>query len=144
MKKVALLFFFSFLAMTNIQGQEIEWLTLAEGERKMKEEPKKLFIDIVADWCKWCKVMEKETFSDPKVIKYVQENYYAVKLEYEDPTVLAFKGKEWKSKALATSWSVQDLPTIVFWDEGFSNKSLSRGYQDANQFLESLQLFAEF
>ncbi len=144
MKKSAIYCLLTFLAFSSLKAQEIEWLTLAESQEKMKEEPKKLFIDIVADWCKWCKVMEKNTFSDPAVIEYVAENYYAVKLEYEDLSEVKFGGKSWTAKELAKSWSVQDLPTIVFWDEGFSNKNLSRGYLDAEQFLESLQLFAEF
>jgi len=126
------------------RGQEIEWLTIEEAQAKTEKEPRKVFIDIVADWCKWCKVMEKETFSDKSVKRYITENYYAVRLDYESVENIKFLGESTTPKMLAKGWSVQDLPTIVFWDESFKEKSLSRGYQDADQFLKSLQFFAEF
>jgi hypothetical protein len=31
----------------------------------------------------WCKVMDKKTFTNPKVIKYVNKTYYAVSLDAE-------------------------------------------------------------
>ncbi len=126
------------------QEQEIAWLTIEEAQQKMEEEPRKVFIDIVADWCKWCKVMEKETFSVEEVQAYISENYYAVRLDYEDTDKVVFQGKSWIPKELAKSWGVQDLPTIVFWSEGFSAKTLNRGFQDKEKFLKSLQFFAEF
>ena len=142
MKQLA--FSLLFFSGSFVSGQEIEWLTIEEAEEKVKSEPRKIFIDIVADWCKWCKVMEKETFSDPSVQQYVANKFYAVRLDYESEEVIRFLGNTTTPKMLARSWGVQDLPTIVFWDDAIEDKSLSRGYQDADKFLRSLKFFAEF
>ncbi len=138
---IAFLLILNSLAATS---QEIQWLTLEEVQKKVADEPKKVFVDIVADWCKWCKVMEKETFSDASVQSYIHANYYAVRLEYEGKEMVDFQGVRNTPKEIAASWGVQDLPTIVFWDDGFEQKSLARGYQDAGQFLETLKFFNEF
>lgn len=119
----------------------IDWLSIEEVQAKMESEPKDVFIDIVADWCKWCKVMDKNTFADQEVISFVSNNYYAVRLDYESVEEIDFLGKKLVAKDLAQSWGVQDLPTVVFWKKGFEEKFLSKGYQDQKQFLETLQLF---
>ena len=119
----------------------IDWLSIEEVQAKMESEPKDVFIDIVADWCKWCKVMDKNTFADQEVISFVSNNYYAVCLDYESVEEIDFLGKKLVAKDLAQSWGVQDLPTVVFWKKGFEEKFLSKGYQDQKQFLETLQLF---
>ena len=43
------------------QEDELQWYTLEEAQLLMKSEPRKVFVDVVAEWCK---VMEKETFTD--------------------------------------------------------------------------------
>ena len=72
-----------FLTNLNAQSDSLRWYSLEEVQLAMKEQPRKVLIDVTADWCKWCKVMEKETFSKPEVINYINEYYYAVKMDYE-------------------------------------------------------------
>ena len=128
----------------NQEPESLKWYTLEEAQELMKSEPRKIFVDVVADWCKWCKVMEKETFTDKAVIAYINENYYAVRMDYESLESVDFLGESITNKALATSWNVRDLPAIVFWEEGFESKFLSAGYKKADQFLLDLKAFYEF
>lgn len=65
------------------ESAKIKWLTFEEAIELSKETPKKLFIDVYTSWCHWCKVMDKKTFSHPEIIKHIQENYYAIKLDGE-------------------------------------------------------------
>ena len=40
--------------MSNINAQEINWMTIGEAEEANKKEPKKILIDVYTDWCgKW-------------------------------------------------------------------------------------------
>jgi len=71
------------------ESAQIEWLSFEEAIEKSKENPKKLFIDVYTSWCHWCKVMDKKTFSHPEIIKHIQENYYAIKLDGEQKEKLA-------------------------------------------------------
>src|SRR5690348_13459527 len=45
----------------------VQWMSIEEAIEKLKTEKRKVFIDVYTDWCGWCKVMDKKTFSDPKV-----------------------------------------------------------------------------
>ncbi|HRG07218.1 MAG TPA: DUF255 domain-containing protein, partial [Cyclobacteriaceae bacterium] len=44
----------------------VKWITFEEAVEKSKTEKRKIFIDVYTDWCGWCKVMDKNTFTDPK------------------------------------------------------------------------------
>ena len=142
MKSILFLVFTIF--QTPQESKELNWYTLEEVQVLMKSQPRKVFIDVVADWCKWCKVMENETFTDPAVIQYINENYYAVRMEYESLASITFQGETSNYKALAARWNVRDLPAIVFWDENFESKFLSTGYRKSDQFLVDLKSFNEF
>jgi len=126
------------------EPEALKWYTLEEVQELMKTEPRKVFIDIVADWCKWCKVMEKETFTDKAVVTYINNHYYAVRMDYESLESLDFLGENITNKELAIRWNVRDLPAIVFWEEAFGSKYLSTGYKKADQFLLDLKTFNEF
>lgn len=143
------IFFFVVLAnfathQTSPANDSLKWYSLEEVQVLMETEPRKVFVDVVADWCKWCKVMEKETFTDPDVIDYINKNYYAVRMDFESEQTIEFLGKSLTNKELATSWNVRDLPAIVFWEEAFGSKFLSTGYKKADQFLADLKSFNEF
>lgn len=143
-----IIFFAAFFHLAAIHPKQepvsLKWYTLEEVQELMKSEPRKIFVDVVADWCKWCKVMEKETFTDKEVIGYINEHYYAVRMDYENLESINFQGESINNKELATRWNVRDLPAIVFWEEDFSSKFLSTGYKKADQFLLDLKAFNEF
>lgn len=75
---------------------QIEWLTFEEAIERSKEDPKKLFIDVYTSWCHWCKVLDKRTFKHPEIIRHIQENYYAVKLDGEQKEEIEFMDNTFK------------------------------------------------
>ncbi|MFA6541803.1 MAG: DUF255 domain-containing protein, partial [Bacteroidota bacterium] len=58
-------------------GSWSDFKTLAVKENKL------IFIDAYTDWCVWCKVMDKETFSDPVVADFMNKNFINVRYEME-------------------------------------------------------------
>ncbi len=116
--------------------KEIEWLSIAEVEQRMKTEPRKVYVDIYTDWCGWCKVMEKKTFTHPKLIEYLNNNYYCIRFNAEAKDTIVFNGKKYgfyagsKTNELAVEWMQHKLsyPSSIFMEENFKNPQPVPGY----------------
>ena len=65
------------------QDEKIEWLSFEEAIKRNETEPKLFIVDVYTSWCGWCKRMDANTFTNPVIIKYIQDNYWAVKLNAE-------------------------------------------------------------
>ena len=79
----------------------------AELQQALSENNKSLvMLDLYADWCVACKEFEKETFSDPSVLKAFGD----MLLLQVDMT----KNSE-ENRALMTKYKVLGLPTILFF-----------------------------
>lgn len=115
---------------------KIQWLTIDQAFEAIKKDPKKIVIDVYTDWCGWCKVMDKNTFSDPKVIEFVNKKYYAVKLNAEQDGQIKIGDKTYTYPDLASQLMQgrMSYPTIVYLDEKFNMIQPIPGYQDAKAF----------
>lgn len=107
------------------------------------ETPKKIFVDVYTDWCGWCKRMDATTFTDEAVIDYVNEHFYAVKLNAESKENISLKGMNTNGIELARSFRVSAYPTIVFIDETFQRVTPVPGYRKAEEFRDILKQFNE-
>lgn len=126
------------------EGEKIMWLTWEEALQKQKENPKKIMVDIYTEWCGWCKRMNKSTFEDPKVIRYINENYYAVKFDAEYKEDIVFrertfsyvpKGKRgYHALAAEITRGMLSYPTTVFLDENLKVIQAIKGYKNARDF----------
>ena len=119
----------------------IKWLTIDEVQVAMKKKPKKVYVDIYTDWCGWCKVMDKKTYTNADLVNYVNKKFYAVKFDAEQKESVMFMGKtyEFKPENRAHELAVQLLngqlsyPTTVFLMENFQSPSAVPGYIDVHK-----------
>ena len=65
-------------------------MSLKEARAAQKINPKKIFMDVYTNWCGPCKLLEKNTFQNPDVSRYISENYYAVKFNAEGTEEIEF------------------------------------------------------
>jgi thioredoxin-related protein len=131
------------VAPIKLQSVKIEWLTLEEALEKSKTEKRKILVDVYTDWCGWCKHMDSTTFTNPAVVRYLNENYYAVKFNAEQQQDVTFKDKTYHFKRngprghheLAAEWLNNNLsyPTTVFLDESQSVIQPLKGFLDASK-----------
>ncbi len=61
----------------------IKWYNMTEGYLKAKKEKKILVVDVYTDWCGWCKVMDKQTYENPNVVKKMNKYFVGVKFNPE-------------------------------------------------------------
>lgn len=107
----------------------VKWMTFEEAVEKSKTEKRKIFIDVYTDWCGWCKVMDKNTFTDPQIAKLLNEKYYPVKFDAEQTADVEFRGTTFKfvpfgnkgahQLAMALLNNQMSYPNFVFLDEEF-------------------------
>lgn len=128
-------------ATSKNDSTEIHWLSIDEVQVAMKKKPKKVWFDVYTGWCGWCKVMDKKTFSNKDVIKYMNENFYSVKLDAESKDTIRFMGKSFGFVAQyrANQFAVEIMrgqmsyPTGVFMEEQFQNWQSIPGYHDVKE-----------
>ena len=134
----------------NIESAEnkeskIHWVSFEEVQVLMKESPKKIIVDVYTDWCGPCKLMMKNTFTNPKIIEYINENYYAVKWNAECADTIRFNGKTYTNpgynpnrkgrnsthdltKAIAAVNGRLAYPTTLYIDEEWNFITGIQGY----------------
>ena len=80
--------------------QEIKWLDFESGYIKAKKENKILLIDVYTDWCGWCKVMDRETYTNDTVIQAINKDFVTVKLNPEKYRYYVMEGDSFSSTEL--------------------------------------------
>jgi thioredoxin-related protein len=115
------------LSTTLMSAQKINWVTMDEALAAQKETPRKIMMDVYTTWCGPCKMLDKNTFSNPDVIKYVNKNYYAVKFNAEGTESITHEGFTYTNPNyqegrrgrntthfFADALKLQGYPSIVF------------------------------
>lgn len=135
------------------EASQIEWLSFEEVEEKMKLEEKKMIVDIYRGGCEWCRKMERETFQEPSIINYINDHFYAVKLDAGKQGSITFQGETYefvkKGKhghhelAVKITRGEQGLPSIVFLDESLNVIQNFSGYKDPIDLEKLMRYFAE-
>ncbi|TAF30799.1 MAG: thioredoxin family protein [Cytophagales bacterium] len=124
-------------AANPIKSTTINWTDIETAMKLSQKDGKPIFVDVYTEWCGWCKVMDKNTFSNADVVKYVNANYHAVKLDAEKSTLLTFNGENMTNAQLTKNvFKVRGYPTIVFIKG--SNIKVAPGYQEPQAFLNLL------
>jgi thioredoxin-related protein len=124
--------------------QKIQWISLEKAQELVKESPREIFIDVYTDWCSWCKVMDKKTFRDPQVVEYVNEHYYAVKLNAESEKEVKFNDVTLTEAELAEAFGVTAYPTVVLVNQHFDLVAPAPGFRKAKEFKKMLEEFSDY
>ncbi len=122
------------------QAQEqIQWMKFEEAVAANANNPKMILVDVYTDWCGWCKKMDKDTFTDPRVVAHLKKNFYAVKLNGEDTKRrFPFMGKTFSEAEMAVAMRVNSYPNFVVIEPGLQNLAQLPGYREPADFLAGL------
>lgn len=115
-----------------INNNGINWTTYEEGFKLSKEQGKPIMIYFYADWCRYCKKMEEETYANNYVIEEAKR-YVCVKVDLTKP--------DEKARAIAKKYNVEGLPTVIFIDYqgNFQEGNTSRGFVKFDQLIGAMQ-----
>ncbi|XOD69018.1 MAG: thioredoxin family protein [Flavobacteriales bacterium AspAUS03] len=139
----------SLLLFLSLTAQDmVRWVDLPTAEYLVERSPKKkIMIMFYTTWCGYCKLMNRNTFRNPAVVKYIDENYIPVRVDGETEDVIIYRKKRYpylnsfRVNGLAYSLlnGRPSFPSIVIVDKNWNTVNLLQGYLSAPDFLKFLQ-----
>ncbi len=109
-------------AQKTIEMTEGSW---AEIMAMAAEKNMPVMVDVYADWCGPCKMMEKRVFTQKAIAKFYSKNFINYKLDAD-----SMEGNE-----IANSLDIKSIPTFLFFDENGDLISQTAGVLDPAQFM---------
>ena len=156
MKNQILVLFLSLITF-GATAQKVQWLSMEEALEKQatSQNPKKIFVDVYTKWCGPCKMLERNTFGNLQVAKYINTHFYPVKFNAEGNEEFTYKGTRFTNPNYRTdakgrnsthqftrALKVRGYPTMLFMDEGANMILPISGYYKPSQLEIFLKLIA--
>lgn len=152
----SLLFTILFFYHTDTKAQKLEkvnWINFNQLNDSLTTRPKKVLVSFYADWCTFCKEMDKTTFLDKNVVNILNSDYYAVKMNIETRDTIIFGGQTFINKRYKKVNPIHEIallmasrknkpfsvPALILLDEKFIAKSRYFQFLDANTLISILR-----
>lgn len=109
-------------------GEPKDWKTLNwhkdydQALEEAKRVGKPVLIDFTTDWCGWCRVLERNTFSHPMVWEAMNERVVLCRIDAD------------KEKEIANKYEVLAYPTIIVVDGKGETLIKEEGYKEPKEF----------
>lgn len=142
-KIVASVVFIIMLSNLYAENKEIKWYNFNEAVSIAKKENKHILVDFYTDWCVWCKKLESEVYSKPEIIKFMNDNFVAVKLNPEKAGEIDYKGDKYSQGDFAQAAGVTGYPATGFFSPESDYLQIVPGFLPADQFMSLLKYFQE-
>jgi thioredoxin-related protein len=130
-------------ALVHAGENELKWLPFTQGLTEAKKSDKKILVDVYTDWCGWCKVMDKNTYSDTLVISLINKHFIPVKLNAESSNKVVYDNKTFTEQSLARAFGVDGYPTTLFLDSDGNSITSADGYIKPEMFIDMLRFIGE-
>ncbi len=135
------------------EREKINWISFEQLSDSLDSNPKSVLINFHTEWCAYCRKMHREVFTDPEIVRIVNENYYAVHFDAESRDTVIFDGQVFLNKEysgrkkglheLARLFGDRKgkvtVPITIFLDEEFKVRSRHFEYLSRKKLKELLQ-----
>lgn len=131
--------------------EAVLWQGIPDAERLASKRKKMILIDVSTKWAGWSSLMEKNTYSKKSIIRYLNENFYAVRLDAETTDTIDFNhltyyrnsGSPYHTLAYSLLEGNMQFPSTVILDEEINELLVIPGYMDAKKMEVVLHYFFE-
>ncbi len=101
---------------------KIKWSgALGESLATAREAKKPLAVFVYAEWCGWCKKMERETFADKKIIK-LSDSFVCVKANPEE------------DENFSSRFKIKEFPCVIFLKSDGTEIERHLGFKTSEEF----------
>lgn len=91
-------------------------------------EGRPVFMDLYADWCSICRIMEQELLKQPELLAFIKKHYVTVKVNFD-------RHKDFLQK----KYGVRSLPWVLILDSRGRELWKKAGFTDAAAFVQELR-----
>ena len=121
---------------------ELKWLDWNTGYPLAKIQNKIILVDAYTDWCGWCKKMDKDTYTNPDIIKAINKDFIIIKFNPElENIVYELEGNKISGRELfgqLTQGKSTGFPTTYFIQPNTKQIQIVAGYIAPNDFMKVL------
>ncbi len=108
-------------------ANQIKWYGYKEGMTLAKKQNKQVYLHFYTDWCEYCKEMDSTTFRNPAVVKMLNSEFVAIKVNTA------------KSHKVAAKYNIRPVPDNWFLSSSGSKIRNFLGYYEPDQFVTVLR-----
>ncbi len=122
---------------------ELRWRGFDAGLREARSTGRPVLVDVVTDWCRYCKMMDRDVYSRADVREYLSQRFIPVRLDAEGAQVVSYEGRSFTGRTLSQRFRVNGYPTTIFLKADGGHLVNVPGYLPADQFLVLMRYVAE-
>lgn len=112
---------------SSVGAAEIPWSTnIEESLRQAAANGQLVLLEFTADWCVFCKKMEKNTFPNPQVTQTISNNFVAVRVDAD------------QNKGLVKDLGIKGLPAILIVSPDLKVLKRISGFQTPDALVKQL------
>ena len=104
-------------AKENLAATDIQWHEWSDAIfSRAKTENKLILLDLMAEWCQFCKKMDATTYRDKQVVENILKNYIPVRVDRD------------KNLALAKRYARYSTPSTIIYNSNGEEVIKRTGY----------------
>lgn len=113
-------------------------LSWSEIKQKAVQEAKYIFVDCYATWCVPCKRMDKEVYTDEKLLALMKEKFISVKVQMDSTQYDGPEVKKWydEARSMQQKFNVSSLPTFLFFSSDGKLIHIGAGFMGVDKFVQ--------
>ncbi len=117
----------------------------------MRVHPRPIFISVGTNWCQYCRLQERKTYTHPSVINQLNRHFYAVRLDAESKEPITLAGRTYTYQPTGTTTGNHQLafflartngtlsyPTVVVLNRKFELVSRQVGFMEPADLVKML------
>lgn len=116
----------------------IGWHSMQQAQKLAVEKNRKVLVYARAEWCTYCKRMEKEVLPDGEVGALIDRHYLPVKVDVESDSTLQFNGRTLSQRQFSNEMRAVATPTLVFISSEGEVLGIQPGFMPKNTFMALL------